>query len=252
MATEWYDDDAFWATFEPFLFSDGHWDRGAEEIERCAILARANPGASVLDLCCGPGRHSLELARLGYRVTGVDRTAQYLARARAAARAEDLDVEFVQADMREFSRPNEYDLALSLYTSFGYFRDPEEDRRVAANLCSSLRPGGVLVMDLMGKEVLARIFTKRSWDQGPDGKLLLQERELSDSWSWIENRWIAVDGGDVREHRFGHRLYSAAELRGLLRGVGFGEVATYGDLDGGAYDHAAQRLVAVAVKPLPE
>lgn len=250
MTTDWYDDDAFWATFEPFLFSEEHWARCAEEVERCTTLAGVASGARVLDLCCGPGRHALELARRGFRVTGVDRTAAYLDRARDAARAEALDLELVQADMRELVRPEGFDLALSLYTSFGYFRDPADDRKVAANLCASLAPGGVLVMDLIGKEIVARIFTRRSWDPGPNGSFLLQERELSESWSWIENRWIAIADGQVKEHRFGHRLYAATELAALLREVGFGEVSTYGDLEGARYDQAAQRLVAVATKPL--
>ncbi|NIV31492.1 MAG: methyltransferase domain-containing protein, partial [Anaerolineae bacterium] len=110
-------------------------------------------------------------------MTGVDRTAAYLQKARDAAGVEGLAVEWIEADAREFLRPAAFDLAINMYTSFGYFEDPAEDRRVAENLCTSLSPGGNLVMDLMGKERLARIFSPRSWDELPDGSLFLQERE---------------------------------------------------------------------------
>jgi len=248
MAPEWHDDDEFWATFAPVLFGEQEWNRSAAELDGVLGLAGVTDGVRVLDLCCGPGRHSLELARRGYRVTGVDRTVAYLARARAAAADEDLAVELVEADMREFARPEAFELALSLYTCFGYFRDPAEDRSVLANLYSSLRPGGALVMELMGKEVLARMFQKRHWERGDDGQLLLQEHEIRESWGWIENRWILVDGGDVKEFCFGHRLYSATELAALLGAVGFEEVEIYGDVNGEPYDHVARRLVVVARK----
>jgi SAM-dependent methyltransferase len=205
-------------------------------------------GSAVLDLCCGVGRHSLEFARRGHTVTGVDRTAAYLRTARGAAEAEGLAVEWIEADAREFLRPAAFDLAINMYTSFGYFEDPAEDRGVAENLCASLKPGGTLVMDLMGKERLARIFSPRSWDELPDGSLFLQEREIRDDWTWIENRWILVKDGQRKDFSLGHRLYDGAGLRTLLLGSGFESVALYGDLDGAPYDNEARRLVAVAQK----
>ena len=202
----------------------------------------------MLDLCCGVGRHSLEFARRGYTVTGVDRTTAYLHTARDAADAEDLAVEWIEADAREFQRPGAFDLTINMYTSFGYFEDPAEDRRVAEKIVRSLKPGGALVMDLMGKERLARIFTPRKWDELPDGSLFLQEREIRDDWTWIENRWILIRDGERREFTLGHRLYDGAGLRTLLLNSGFESVALYGDLDGAPYDNDARRLIAVARK----
>src|SRR5206468_5375646 len=114
--------------------------------------------ASVLDLCCGPGRHSLEFARHGFQVTGVDRTARYLDAARAAATGEGLTVEFVQGDMPHFQRPAAFDVALNLFTSFGYFEDEAEDLCVLRHLHTSLKPGGQVLLEMAGKEPLARDF----------------------------------------------------------------------------------------------
>ena len=244
--TAWHEQDDLWETVP--LFGPERMEMAPQEVDQIISLLGLQPGAAILDLCCGVGRHSLEFARRGYSVTGVDRTAAYLQTAREVADIEGLVVEWVEADAREFLRPATFDLAINLYTSFGYFEDPAEDRRVAENLFHSLKPGGSLTMDLMGKERLARIFNPRSWDELPDGSLFLQERKISDDWTWINNRWILVKDGQRREFTLGHRLYDGAGLRTLLLDSGFESVALYGDMDGTPYNNDARRLVAVARK----
>jgi SAM-dependent methyltransferase len=244
--TAWHEQDDFWESVP--LFGPERMEAAPQEVDTIIAMLGLQPGAVILDLCCGVGRHSLEFARRGYAVTGVDRTAAYLQTAREVSAAENLDVEWVQADAREFLRPEAFDLAINMYTSFGYFEDPAEDRRVAENLFRSLKPGGSLMIDLMGKERLARIFNPRSWDELPDGSLFLQERKIRDDWTWIENRWILVKDGQRREFTLGHRLYDGAGLRALLLDSGFESVALYGDMDGAPYDNDARRLVAVAHK----
>src|SRR5204863_7756432 len=133
------------------------------EVDQLTKLLDLDSPAKVLDLCCGLGRHSLELARRGFDVTGVDRTGVYLRRAQKQADSEGLKIEFVQEDMRQFCRPEAFDLTLNLFTSFGYFESPAEDRRVLVNVHKSLQPGGRLVMDMMGKEIIARVFRERDW-----------------------------------------------------------------------------------------
>ncbi len=244
----WFEQDSFWHTFEAFLFGEERFAMSVEQCDQFLALTGVGSGAAVLDLCCGPGRHSLELARRGFKVTGVDRTRAYLDRAREAAAQESLDIEFVQEDMRIFCRPAAFDLALNLFTSFGYSDDPRDDERVLTHLCESLRPGGVLVMKLMGKEVLARIFKSSNWSREEDGTLFLEERTLGGDWERMRNTWTLVRDGQVSEHRFDHRLFSAAELKGLLLAAGFREAAAYGSLTGDPYDQTAKRLVITARK----
>jgi len=161
--------------------------------------------------------------------------------------AEGLKVEFVQSDMRTFCRPDAFDAVVNLFTSFGYFEDPEDDRQVAMNMYRSLKPGGAFLIDMMGKEVLARIFRERDWYE-EDGVLVLQERKVSKSWSWMENRWIIFKDDNRTELNLSHRIYSAVELTSLLAECGFTHVDAYGNLEGSAYDHLARRLVVVARK----
>ncbi len=244
----WHDDDRFWKTYGPMMFTKERFEHAPEEVGRILKLLRVKPGAAVLDLCCGPGRHSLELARRGFRVTGVDRTRAYLAQARKLAAREKLDVEFVLADMRRFRRPRAFDALVNMFTAFGYFRKPGEDLRVARNMCASLRPGGAMLMELMSKEILARIFRERDWHEEPDGSIMLEDRKLRSGWGWIDNRWILIKGRRRTEFRVSHRVYSAAELIRLLKDAGFRTAKAYGDLTGAPYDQNAKRLVVVARK----
>jgi SAM-dependent methyltransferase len=277
MSRPWYEDDALWEDLLPVLFPESRvgatagevtgvltlaglapgpepggaagpaprdsLPRGSAPLERPAVPAGERP--AVLDLACGIGRHCLELARRGFRVTGVDRTRLYLERAARRAREEGLEVELVREDMRRFRRPEAFAAAVNLFTSFGYFPDPADDRRVLENVLASLRPGGVFVLDLMGKEVLARIFQERDWHREEDF-VVMEERRVRHAWSWIESRWTILRPGRKTEIDISHRLYSAAELRGLLESVGFGSVQSYGDLEGRPYDQDARRLVTVA------
>lgn len=155
-------------------------------------------------------------------------------------------MDIVQEDMRRFRREGAFDAVVNLFTSFGYFDDQADDLLVAENIHASLRPGGRLLIDLMGKEVLARIFEPRRWSQIDDDTIMLRETEATRDWTWARSRWILLRGEERVEYTLGHRLYSAAELVALLRKAGFDEFSVYGGFDGRPYDHEAQRLVVVA------
>ncbi len=243
----WHEQDDFWTKWAPFMFHERRWEQAQEEVANIISLLKVSRGASILDLCCGPGRHSLQLARAGFLVTGVDRTRTYLQKARKQAEKEGLNVKFIRDDMRHFCKPNTFDAAINLFTSFGYFEDMAEDKKVIANVSRSLKSGGIFLIDTMGKELLARIFRERDWYEVND-ILVLQERNVCRNWSWIENRWIMIKDGEIEEHKVSHRLYSAVELAAILKDCGFTAVDAYGDLTGAPYDHTAKRLVLVAHK----
>jgi SAM-dependent methyltransferase len=243
----WHSDDQFWKTYGPWMFTEKRWANTPAEVDSILKLLSPAPRGVILDLCCGPGRHSLELARRGFSVVGVDRTSAYVNEAKKRAKVQRLRVEFVKQDMRRFCRPQAFDAAVNMFTSFGYFRNPKEDQRVLLNLHRSLKPRGKLLMDLFGKEILAKKFQERDWRE-EQGVMFLEERKLSQGWSWIDSRWILLKGAKRKEFVVSLRLYSAKELSDLLRVCGFEKVQVYGDLAGAAYDHNAKRLVIVAQK----
>jgi SAM-dependent methyltransferase len=243
----WYEDELFWEHFEPLLFNQKRVESTVSEIDSVLSLTQIKPPQAVLDICCGIGRHSVELAKRGFSVTGVDRTALYLAKARLQAHTEGIAIEFVQEDMRKFRRTEQFDCAINLFTSFGYFDDPADDVAVLANIYQSLRKGGVLVMEMLGKEILAKSFRERDW-QEVDDLIVLEERKVANGWSAVESRWILLDGNARYEAKLFVRHYSGTELKALLQSVGFELVTIYGSLAGIPYDHQAARLVVVARK----
>jgi SAM-dependent methyltransferase len=246
--TEWSADPALWEAMEPALCAPARLAQAQGDvraIEACVELALP---ARVLDLACGPGAHAVAFAQRGHRVTGVDASGRLLARARAAAVRERMRVEWVQADMREFRRPGSFDLVCSLYASFGYFED-RANRRVLERIGASLAPGGSVVLDVLGREAIARRLPAHR-EHEVDGTRYVEQSALSGDSSWLVSDWTVVQGGVRQEFRVRQRVYSGPELRDLLLSVGFTSVRIAGGLDGEtAYDEAAPRLVAVARQP---
>lgn len=247
----WHSQDAFWELFEPLLFNPRRVMLAKEQVSQIETLLQIDKRARILDLCCGVGRHSLELAARGYDVTGVDRTARYIKAARQQAKERNLSARFAVGDMREYRSPDSYDVILNLFGSFGYFADASEDRAAVGNMYDSLRPGGQLLIETNGKEILARDFQPRDWDEEGD-LLMLSEKQVTQNWGRVETRWIAIRGAERFEHRTSIHLYSAVELASLLTAAGFADVRVYGSLDGAEYDQDAQRLVVVGRKQIVE
>lgn len=245
---EWFDDDSLWRDMYPFMFPPKRFADAVLEVDKFLALI-APRGKNVLDLCCGPGRNSIPLAKRGFRVTGVDRAKFLLDKAKAKARAAKVRIEWIQADMRDFVRPDSFHLVLNLLTSFGYFDDKDQDIAVLRNMFASLRPGGSCVIDVGGKEWLARIFQPTTSRLLPDGALLVQRHEIIDDWTRIRNEWTLIRKGRAKTFRFHHTIYSGQELKERMEQAGFADVKLYGDLDGGAYGSSAQRLIAVGRKP---
>lgn len=243
----WHNQDAFWQLFEPILFNRERVANARPEVENLVRLLQIQPNDRILDLCCGPGRHSLELARRGFAVVGVDRTASFIEQARLEAANDQLEVEFVVGDMREYCQPASFDVVVNLFGSFGYFEDPDDDQQVIKNMYASLRPGGRLLIETMGKEIAARGFQERDWSEDGD-TLVLSERRPYQNWRRIQTRWIVIRGGQRVEHTVSVRSYSAVELSSLVAESGFVDVQVYGDLQGRDYDLEAKRLVVMATR----
>ena len=244
LPSDWFADDAFWEATYSFMFPPERFAAAGAELDAVLALVGGRP-RSVLDVACGPGRHAVAAAARGMAVVGLDRSAFLLGKARALAEREGVAVEWVEGDMREPVATPPVDLVLNLFTSFGYFDAEADNRRVLEAARAALRPGGTFVVDVLGKEVLARIFSPSSAEEA-GGALVVQRRRIVDGWRRIENAWTVVRDDRARSFSLRHWLYSGAELRQMLVDAGFAEVALFGGFDGAPYGPAATRLVAVA------
>lgn len=209
-------------------------ERGAEpeaEALAAAKLAGCDPGADVLDCPCGYGRHSIPLARSGYRVVGADRSPVLLEE--AARRAGDGEwPRWIQADHRKLPFDDaSFDLVLNLFTSLGY-RGEEGDRQTLSEFRRVLRPGGFLVVETMQRDRLASIFAPRTWEPLPDGGLVAEERRFDQVAGEIETTLtlVAADG-QQESATYRARIYTATELVRLLAAAGFGAIECYGGLE---------------------
>jgi SAM-dependent methyltransferase len=244
---EWFENEDFWRDFYAFMFPPERFTAARDEVGWIVALTQCSRG-SVLDLCCGPGRHAVEFAQLGFQVTGVDRSPFLLDRAREHAAQCGASIEWVMEDMRNFVRPAAFDLACNLFTSFGYFKDEEDNCRVLRNIHESLKQTGVLTIEVVGKERLARTWQNTISTELADGSLMVQRPQLRDNWRRVYSHWTLIKDGRARSFSFEHTIYSGRELKDLLLSCGFEQVALFGDLAGAAYDLEAKRLIAVARK----
>jgi SAM-dependent methyltransferase len=244
---DWFAEETFWATVYPFMFPDTSYVAAAAQVGHLLTLTGMTSG-TVLDLACGPGRFAIPMAQRGFAVTGVDRTPFLLAKARAYAATAAVQVEWVQEDMRRFIRPQAFDCALNLFTSFGYFAAPQDNQQVLHNVYASLKPEGVFVLDILGKEILARIFQPTGAQELPEAGVLVQRRRVIEDWSRIDNEWLLIQAGTVRSFHVRHWLYAGAELKEMLQRSGFATVHLYGNFEGAPYGPEATRLIAVARK----
>jgi len=240
------------------MFDDVRWAEVAEVADGVTHLAGfdfygetskplLDSSPKILDVCCGFGRISSELARRGYSVTGIDITESYLQTAREEASYENLNIEYIHCDARDFVRHEFFDIAINIYISFGYFASQQDDLQLLRNVYESLKPGGCFIIETLGKEIAVRDFVEAEWFERA-GYTMLTEYEPLDSWTFLKNRWILIKDEKRIEKILTQRLYSASELRSILLEAGFSKVEIYGNWNESSYDQNAAKLIAVARK----
>ena len=230
-------DEAYLETYGPRQSPED----ASEEALAAAQLAGCEPGAEILDVPCGYGRHAVPLAEAGYRVVAADRSQALLDE--AARRAEGL--ELVQADYRELPLADgRFDAVLNLFTSLGY-TGKEGDTKALREFRRVLRPGGRLVVEIIHRDRLVRVFQPHRWERLPDG-YLIEDSRFDPVESVLENTFTHLaDGGGSREFPYELRIYTATELVEMARSAGFTDISCYGGFEGEELT-SDTRLVVVA------
>jgi SAM-dependent methyltransferase len=234
---------------------------------RDAAEARADIGAIVrlldpprdeplLDLCCGACRHLLTLRDMGFtQLVGLDLSAELLeagaadlAQACADPGTHADSVCLVCSDMRSIPYASHFATVLSLFTSFGYFDQDEQNEAVFHAVYRALRPGGKFLIDYLNREYVIANLVEQD-------ECVLGDRHVSNVRCLTDERrrvakTMTVTGpsGEERVYHESVRMYSEAELVAMLRRAGFVNVRTCGSLDGQAYRPESRRLIAVAEK----
>jgi SAM-dependent methyltransferase len=218
MAEWWttYFDAQYLREYEP-LFT---LERDRQEVARLMEILGLPSGARVLDVPCGQGRHAHLLAEAGFDVDGLDYSKELidLAKARGTGRT----LRYARGDMRKLPArwTGRFDAVVNLFTSFGFFLDPADDRRVIAEFARVLAPDGVLVWHGGSRDGVMAKFLDRDWWRSDDGTMIGHERAF-DALSGvmtIRTSWEGPKGRGEREHRI--RLYTATRLAELCAEAG--------------------------------
>lgn len=218
-----------------YLKTDGdvveNHENTRREVDLVVEVAALEPNDSVLDLCCGQGRHSLELARRGFRnIVGVDRSRYLIRQARKRARSEGLSVSFHEGDARKFKRfENQFHCVMLLGNSFGYFEQQCDDEAVLRNAYLMLARRGTLVLDVVDGQWMRTSFERRSWEWIDKDHFVCRERALAADGRRIVTREVIThaEKGVIADQFYAERLYSKEELVALLENVGYEQVRVH-------------------------
>lgn len=224
--------------------------RTAAEADGLEKILHLRKGGRILDLACGAGRHSIELARRGYEVTGYDLSEDLLRHARADAKRAKATVAFVRGDMRDLRYRAVFDAVINMFSSFGYFEDVEDDRKVLAGISRALKPRGKFLLERFNRESLAYELPLQGWRVGEDGSVILQEDMFDVLRGRYDTRQIVIDRDGTREHRASVRAYTLPELKQMFDAAGLPIHRVLGGLDLSPYQARSRRLVLYAVKGL--
>ena len=249
-------ENEWWQSFfdedwKRFSFDTVDPERTQKEVDFLADVMGLKKDDRILDLCCGIGRHSLELARRGFTdITGLDYTSEYLNEAISTAKKERLTVQFIQGDMREIPFEAEFDAIYNVFTSFGYFKTNSENEKVITSIARTLKSGGRFFIDTINRDWLIRNFTRNTpntW-HGEEPNYILERNTFDLATSTQHGSWTFITKEGISERKMQLRQYSLHEMIELLtrHGLRFQQALGSIEAEPMTWDH--RRMIVLAVK----
>lgn len=229
-----------------------------QEVDSLISMTQLEPTDRLLDLCCGQGRHSLELAKRGFRfVTGIDRSRYLVRLARKRASEMKVPVKFSEGDARRVRMAaDSVDCVFLMGNSFGYFESEEDDQAVLKAIRSVLRSQGKLFLDIVDGNWMRGHFEKRSWEWINQQLLVCRERMLAADGKRLISREVVVDAekGILTDQFYAERLYNFEEIRSILNKEGFTQIQMHANVQaastrGQDLGMMANRMLITAVAP---
>jgi 2-polyprenyl-3-methyl-5-hydroxy-6-metoxy-1,4-benzoquinol methylase len=191
------------------------------EVDFIISYAKLLPGDRVLDIMCGYGRHTLELARRGLNATAVDNLRDYINEIKEKATAEKLPIECICADVLEMQIDKQYDAALCMGNSLQFFNE-EDTLRLLSNISDHLKPTGKLFINTWSiAEIAIKNFKDKSWSRFGELLFLTDSKLLFHPTRIEVSSTIITDSGDREEKTAIDFIYSISELETLLNKTGF-------------------------------
>ncbi len=245
MNSEW-----FYTWFETEEYLNVYQHRNEAEAEDLVNLILRNislPGsAKILDMACGTGRHSILFAKKGYSVTAVDLSKNMLSVAQEKAYSENLNINFIQSDLRHFNYSEKFNLILNLFTSFGYFENDDDNLGILKLAYNHLMKNGYFILDYFNGYFLEQNLIRESVDPINNSEII--QRRRIDGNRVIKEITIK-DNGYSKNYLESVRMYYAEELNNMLTEIGFAIEKTFGDFQGSNFDKIlSNRIILLARK----
>jgi len=195
------------------------------EVELFTSILNMPKESAILDLACGQGRHSIELAQRGYtNVTGLDRSHYLIRKAKSAVQQEGLKLTFKEGDARKLPfPPDTFDVVMILGNSFGYFESNEDDAMILKEVFRVMKPGGTFLIDVADGSYLRTHFQARSWEWIDKKYFVCRERSLAKDNERLISREIIshVEKGIIVDQFYAERLYSYEMLTNIFTKSGY-------------------------------
>lgn len=243
--THWTDDffTGYWSVMQKAAPMSGV---AAEEARVLRKILRLRKGSKVADVPCGDGRISLELARAGCRVVGVDACEPSIRRARRQFRRAGLQGALHLGDMRDLQLPREFNAVINWWGSFGYF-DEDTNRRVLKGFADILLPGGRVLVDQVNRERIRRQFRgKGVFDYG--GVKVTTRNRWDPARQRINGSWLFERGGKRARRRSSIRLYTPSQMEALMESAGLTLEFICDGTTGLPFTRGSQRMSTVGRK----
>jgi SAM-dependent methyltransferase len=246
--TPWYKTffgEDYLRIYEPLLTPE----RTQRDVNGIVNLLALPQGSSILDLCCGHGRHAIPLAQRGYKVTGLDLSQVFLGEAEKEALAKGVHVDWLHGDMRNIPFENAFDTVINIFTAFGYLENQDEDQQVLKQVCKALKPNGLFLLEIIHREGLIRHFSPHMIEHYPEGLIVLEERDFDLLTSRTNVKITMIyPHGERKEYGHAARVYSLTELAQMMTMAGLQVKSYFGAWDGSKLTIDSFRLILLAQK----
>lgn len=245
--TDWWK-TLFGQTYLDTYLSDFTPERTSQEVDFVVKATRLKPEDRILDLACGHGRHSIELARRGFNhVVGVDYSEPFIAKAKDDAQKAGLDVEFQTGDMKNLPFEDQFDVVLHLFTAFGYFEN-EGNKQTLHEISEALKPGGRYLIDVISGEAVRRRFQEQGEREENSNLLKIPRRaemggKMVDEIEWFDPEKQLIhthreweESGQKKEYDYYLRVYTIPQYKKMLSKAGLEFKELWGDFKGSPHD----------------
>jgi len=232
---QWFSRDEY-----EVVYANRNEEEAIELVDLIERTVESPDNNAILDVGCGRGRHAIEFAKRGFKVTGLDLSARAIELARIHAKEAGVDVTFLQGDMRNPVEREGFDGIVNLFTAFGYFEDWADHQKAVDAMVTAVKPGGFVVQDFLNPSYVTSGLIPN--DERTIGKTLISQRR------WIDEgrirKEIVFESGE-ESHRFFESvaLLEQSDFESLYKSAGLTLDRVLGDYQGAPYAEESPRMI---------